>query len=230
MPKRLTGTILAALGVALLLAASAGAAMIGIYRNSLDTTGQRSQAIKLSGKECARGGSEEALRITLGKATPECSYRTAVLGRDLEIGATGRLLSGTPKPAQNGAYLGLELRAGAGAKYQMLVFPLQRKVQLVKLAAGGAEYLAIDRDEKAVMGLNKANAMRLRAIDVRSGPEKGKCHVLAYLGSALVAEATDETPGDLSGQFSGFSVGAVKNSNGVVASVDDLVVRVPSPF
>ena len=58
-----------------------------------------------------------------------------MLGRDLEISATERLLSGTPEALQRKAYLGLELRAGAGAKYQLLAFPLQRKVQLVKFTA-----------------------------------------------------------------------------------------------
>ena len=38
-------------------------------------------------------------RIVVGKRTRDCSYRTPVLGRDLEIAATERLLSGTPKPS-----------------------------------------------------------------------------------------------------------------------------------
>ena len=154
-----------------------------------------------------------------------------MLGRDLEIGATGRLLSGTPKAVAQKAYLGVELRAGGGAKYQMLVFPLQRKVQLVKqLADGSLEYLAIDKDERAVMGVNKANAMRLRAVNVRSGEEKGQCHLAAFLGSTLVAEATDEAAGELSGRAAAVTIGATKNANGVLGSVDDVVIRVPSPF
>jgi hypothetical protein len=150
-----------------------------------------------------------------------------VIGRNVEIGATERLLSGTPKPAQHGAYLGLALRAGGGARYAMLVFPLQRKVQIVKIAAGGAQYLAVDRNEKAVMGLNKANALRLRAVD---GAKKGQVQITAYLGNTAVAEASDENGGEISGQFSGIAVGAVKSGNGVVASVDDVLVRVPVRF
>jgi hypothetical protein len=230
MKPRFTAIFLAALGVALLVAAGAGAAMVGIYRNDMSSTARRGELIKLSGGSCTRGGSTDALRIAVGKRTPECSYRTPVLGRDLEIAATERLLSGTPKAVQQKAYLGLELRAGGGAKYQMLVFPLQRKVQLIKIAAGGAEYLAIGRDQKAVMGINKANALRLRAVNVTSGPEKGQSHLFAYVGGVLAAEASDETAGDLSGRASGIAVGATKSANGVVASVDDLVIRVPSPF
>ena len=227
MKAKTTWIALAALAATLALAGAATAAMVGIYRNGMDTTAQRGQLIKLSGKDCARGGSEEALRITLGKATPECSYRTPVIGRNLEIGATERLSSMTPKKAQQGAYLGLVARAGGGARYAMLVYPLQRKVQLVKIGAGGAQYLAVDRDEKLVKGVNQANALRLQVVETA---EKGKVQVNGYLGSAKVVEATDETGGELTGQFSGIMIGAVKNGNGVVGSVDDVIVRVPVRF
>ena len=211
---------------ALLVVAGAGAAMIGIYRNGMETTAQRAQLIKLAGANCTRGGSEGALRIVLGKATDACSYRTPVLGRNLEISATERLLSGTPPPLQRKAYLGLELRAGAGAKYQLLAFPLQRKVQLVKLTGAGSEYLAIQKDVKDLMGINKANALRLRVLK----PAKGQAQLSAYVGGTLVSEATDESAGDLTGEASAVAVGAIGGANGVIASVDDVVVRVPVDF
>lgn len=204
--------------------------MVGIYRNGMETTAQRAQLLKLTGANCERGGSESALRVTVGKRTTECSFRTPVVGRDLEIGATERLLSGTPKPAQHGAYLGLELRAGGGAKYQMLVFPAQQKVQLVKIVSGGAEFLAVDRNERLVKGIDEANAMRLRAVNGRGPSEKGSCKLLAFLGGQLVAEATDGSTGELSGRASAVAVGAVKDADGVLASIDDVVVRLPSPF
>jgi len=40
----------------------------------------------------------------------------------------------------------------------------------------------------------------------------------------------DDSAGDLTGRNSAVIVGTIKNGNGVVASVDDVVVRVPSPF
>ena len=100
MKTRFGAIFAAACLVALLAAAVAGAAMVGIYRNGMETTAQRSQLIKLAGASCARGGSDGALRIAIGKATDACSYRTPVLGRDLEISATERLLSGTPEALQ----------------------------------------------------------------------------------------------------------------------------------
>src|SRR3954471_425729 len=116
MKLRLSAAFLAALAAGLICCAVAGAAMIGIYRNSMESLAQRSQLVKLSGRSCGRGGAAGAMRITVGKATSSCSYRTPVLGRDLEIAATLRLLSGTPTALQRKAYLGLMLRAGGGAK------------------------------------------------------------------------------------------------------------------
>ncbi len=230
MRSRFAATFLAALTGALLVAAVSGAAMIGIYRNGMETTAQRAQLVKLAGASCTRGGSEGALRVAVGKGTDSCSYRTPVLGRDLEISATERLLSGTPESLQRKAYLGLELRAGAGAKYQLLAFPLQRKVQLIKFTATGSEYLGIAKNVKTLMGVNKANALRLQAINVTSGPERGQAKLLGYVGGTVVTEATDESAGDLTGRAATVAVGAIKGANGVIASVDDVVVRVPSPF
>lgn len=230
MKCRFSAAFLAALAVGLLACAVAGAAMIGIYRNSMETLAQRSQLVKLSGANCARAGANGAMRITLGKKTAACSFRTPVLGRDLEIAATERLLSGTPENLQRKAFLGLELRAGAGAKYQLLVFPRQKKAQLVKVTSEGVKYLAIAKNEKAVMGINEANMLQLRAVNVSSGPEKGQAQLFAYVGGKLVGEAVDPGAGELTGRNTSIIVGTIKNGNGVVASVDDVVVRVPSPF
>ncbi len=207
--------------VGLVVAGSTGAAMVGIYRNVMETKAQRSQMVKLSGASCGRAGAGGALRITVGKRTDACSLRTPVIGRDLEISATERLLSGTPPALQKKAYLGLELRAGGGAKYQLLAFPLQRKVQLVKVTAEGSEYLAIEKDVKGLMGVNKANALRLRAVN----SEPGKSRLSAYAGGTLVAEAKDEVAGELSGRASAVAIGAAKGGNGVIGSVDDVAVR-----
>jgi hypothetical protein len=226
MRLRFSAAFLAVLAAALLVATASGAAMIEIYRNGMETTAQRAQLIKLAGASCTRGGSDGALRIAIGKATDACSYRTPVLGRNLEISATERLLSGTPTALQRKAYLALELRAGAGAKYQLLAFPLQRKVQLLKVTGEGTEYLAVQKDVKGLMGVNKANALRLRVLK----PAKGQAQLSAYVSGELVAEATDEAAGDLTGAASSVAVGAVSGANGVIASVDDVVVRVPVAF
>ncbi len=227
--KRTAALLLAALASSVLVfAAVAEATMVGIYRNGMESLAQRSQLIKLSGRDCSRASVEGVLRVTVGKRTEACSLRTPVVGRNLELLATERLLSGTPKALQHKAYLGLQLRAGDGAKYEMRVFPLQRKVQLLRVTPERTKYLVIDKNEELVRGINEANALRLRATNVTEmGPTQGNVELRVFLGGTLVAEATDEAGGELKGRASAFVVGAPKNASGVIASVDDIVVRVP---
>jgi hypothetical protein len=213
-------------------AGTAGAALVGLYRNSMETDAQRGQIGKLSGERCGRGGSPNAFRITVGKATSECAYRTPVVGRDLEIAATLRLFGSAPKAVKRKAFLAVNLRTGeAGAGYQLAVFPLQRKAQLRRvLSDGEIEYLHIERGVRSVKGTDQANELRLRAFNVTSGPDKGKCRVIAFVGNRQVADVVDPAAGELQGRGSGFSIGAVGNAKGAVGSVDDVVIRVPSPF
>jgi hypothetical protein len=230
--KRLT--ILALLSAAALMAfgGTAGAALVGLYRNSMETDAQRGQIGKLSGERCGRGGSPQAFRIEIGKATSECAYRTPVVGRDLEIAATLRLFGSTPKAVKRKAFLALNLRTGeAGAGYQLAVFPLQRKAQVRKvLSSGEIEYLHIEKGVSSVNGTDEANELRLRAFNLTSGPDKGKCRVVAFVGNRQVADVLDPGAGELQGRGSGFSIGAIGNAKGAVGSVDDVVIRVPSPF
>lgn len=232
MKLRIAALSVTACALVLVLAGSAAAALIGIYRNGMETNDQRGQMVKLAGERCARGGSDHAFRIQIGKRTKECAYRTPVLGRDLEVAAVARLLSATPMPLQRKVFLAVDLRAGgAGARYQLAVYPLQGKAQLRKVLADGAvKYLAIEKDVKAVKGIDRATELRLSAFNVLSGPEKGQCRLLAYVGNTLVADVTDDAAGELQGRTSGFSVGAASNAKGAVASFDDVVIRVPSPF
>jgi hypothetical protein len=235
MPMRLLRIAVFAslLATALACASAASASLVGIYRNPMESKGQLGQIVKLSGERCGRGGSGHTFDITIGKGTKECSYRTPVLGRDLEIAATMRLVRSTQvaMSVQKSAFLAVDLRAGGGARYQLAVYPLQRKTQLRKILADGSiEYLDIEKNVAGVGGLDKANQLRLRAFNITSGDEKGNCSLLAFIGGTLVSEATDEGAGELGGRASGFSAGSAKVAKGVQASVDDVVVRIPSPF
>jgi hypothetical protein len=232
MKLRLTATTSAALAALLLLAASAAAeSLIGLYRNTMETEAQRKQMVKLFGERCGSGGSKTAFRIVVGKETKQCGYRTPVVGRDLEVASVARLLSNTPKPVQRKAFLALDLRAGGESRYELAVFPLQRKAQLLKLHEDGSvEYLHVERKVEAIKGLNEANQLRLRAFNVTSGPEKGHCTIQAWVGKTPVGEVTDPASGELSGRASGFSLGAVGNAKGAIGSFDNVVVRAPSPY
>lgn len=229
MGLRIAAALLAVATASLAIAASAGA-VIGIYRNDMGSEGQRAQIAKLSGARCRAGGSDQAFRIYVGKRTRECSYRTRVVGRDLEIAAVGRLLQGTPKGVRQRAFLALNLRAGeAGARYQLAVFPLQRKAQLRKIDADGrVDYLHIERGVEA-RGINRANELRLRAFNVTRGKDRGDCHVFAWVGNELIAKVTDPASGLLQGRTSGFSLGSAGRAKGALGSFDEVVVRVPDP-
>ncbi|MFI5025327.1 MAG: hypothetical protein ACHQCI_01045 [Solirubrobacterales bacterium] len=225
-----TGAITAALA-ATVFASVASATLVGVYRNGMESKGQLAQIVKLSGHSCGRESSGHALRVVVGKRTKECSYRTPVIGRDLEVAATERLLSGTPKALQKSTFLALNLRSGGGAHYQFAVYPMQRKTQLRKIQVDGTiVYLDIEKDVGGVRGLDRANDLRLRAFNITQGDEKGNCRLLAYVGGRLVSNVIDEGAGDLSGRASGFSVGSAKIAKGAQASFDDVVVRVPGPF
>jgi hypothetical protein len=232
MRPRTIAACLAALGALLAPAGMAAAALVGVYRNGMGSQAQREQILKLAGDRCARSAAGTSIRVFVGKRTSECAYRTPVIGRDLEIAATERLLSGTPKKLQHRAYLGLNLRAGGGgAHYQLAVYPFQRKVQLRKARADGKlKYLEIAKDVGAVQGVGRANQLRLRAFNVTSGPDKGSCRLIAWVGGRQVANVLDGHAGELQGRTSGFGVGASGNAKGTVATVDDVVIRVPNPF
>jgi hypothetical protein len=231
MARQTTSLAVAVVVATAVFATSAGAALIGIYRNSMESEAQRGQIVKLAGERCARGGSDHAFRIVVGKQTKECVYRTPVIGRDLEIDAIGRLLDSTPAPVQRKAFLAVNLRAGgAGARYQLAVFPMQHKAQLRKVTSDGRiEYLHIEQGVRT-KGLNQANELRLRAFNVTSGSEKGSCRVQAFVGGQLVADVSDPAAGELQGRASGVSLGAVGNAKGTAGSFDNVVIRVPSPF
>jgi hypothetical protein len=230
MRKRVFATLLVSAVAGLALCSVAFGAMIGIYRNDMESLLRRGELIKISGANCTRGGSQVALRVAIGEKTDACSFRTPVIGRDLEIGATERLLSGTPPAVQRRSYLGLELRAGAGAKYQLLVYPLQRKAQLIKLTPEGPEYFDIAKDVVGIKGANKANKLRLRALNIRTGPEKGRVAVAGFVGDEAVVEGIDALPAELPGESAAVTVGAAKSGKGVIASIDELVVRTPVHF
>jgi hypothetical protein len=224
--------ILVALVGALALASTALGASVGIYRNGMQSEAQRGQVLKLLGERCNRGGSSDALKVVVGKKTRECAYRTPVIGRDLEVLTTARLLSGTPKALRKGAYLAVNLRAGrAGAHYQLAVFPLQRKAQLRKTGSDGkAKFLHVEHGVRSVKGVNRANELRLQAFNITKGRNKGSCRIIAFVGKRRVADVIDDAAGELEGRASGFGVGAGRSAKGLTASFDDVVVRVPNPF
>jgi hypothetical protein len=210
-------------------AGAASGAFVAIYRNALETTAQRTEVRKLAGKSCTRGGGQTSLKITVGKLTEECAYSTPVIGSNLEIAATGRILSGTPTAVAKKAFLGLQMRAGNGGKLELRVFPGQKKVQIAKITEEGIHYLAIKKNVAAVKEPTKANVLRLRIVS-GSGEEAATCKIGGYLAGELVIEAAEESCADLEGETTALSAGAPDNGSGLIAGFEAIVVRVPVRF
>jgi len=226
--KLILATVLAS-ALGLVAVASASGAFVAIYRNAMETTAQRSEVLKLSGKSCTRGGGQTSLKITVGKLTEECAYRTPVIGSDLEIAVTGRILAGTPAAVVKKGFLGLQLRVGGGSKLELRVFPAQKKVQLVRITEEGLRYLAIKKNVKGVQPAEKANVLRLRVVS-GAGEEAGTCKIGGYLAGELAVEASDANCRELEGEGTALTAGAPNNGSGLIAGFEAIVVRTPVRF
>jgi hypothetical protein len=227
MRNRFAIATVAALFAGLVIASAAAAQLVGVYRNGLETTAQRGELVKLSGAVCKRGGGEDSVRIVLGKKTDSCAYRTPVVGRNLEVAATERILSGTPKALQKAAYVAIQLRAGGGDKYEIRAYPMQKKAQLIRVTEAGTKYLAIEKNVKEIGAINEPTVVRLR---VEKAAGTAAATITAYIGPTAIGEVTDEEAGELAGEASAVSVGATKIASGLMGSIDDVVVRVPVTF
>ena len=233
MPRKLTTTLLAAIVAALCVAASASAVKgFAIYANEMDSADMRAQVRKASGRSCQRGGSPQALRVELGKRTRECIYRTPVIGRDVEIIATSRLLSGTPRELRQRTFLSVSLRHDQGAgRYQLVVFPRQRKYQLRKLVPGqDIRYLAVGKGISAIKGTNKANRIRLRAFNMVNTDDKDDCRLILSVNGKRLAVVVDKRSGSLKGRETAFSIGSRRSARGAIGSFDNIKISVPRPF
>jgi hypothetical protein len=228
MKAKLAIATVSMLVVGLLVAGAASGAFVAIYRNALETTAQRSEVLKLSGKACSRGGGKTTLNITVGKLTEECAYKTPVVGSDLEIAATAQINPVTPANVAKKAFLGLQLRAGGGAKLELRVFPGQKKAQIARITKEGINFLAV---KKNIVSLKEAQAvvLRLRVIS-GAGEQAGTCKIGGYLAGELVVEAEDPACGELKGESTALSAGAPNNGVGVVAGFSAIVVRTPVRF
>lgn len=227
-----TKLVIATLAVSILGLAVAGAAsgaFVAIYRNALETTAQRSEIIKLSGKACTRGGGATTLNITVGKLTEECAYKTPVVGQDLEIAATGSITTATPAAVAKKAFLALQLRAGGGAKLELRVFPGQKKAQIARVTEEGIKFLAVAKNIASLKEVNKPVVLRLRAIS-GAGELAATCKIGGYLAGELVVEAEDPACAELKGESTALAAGATNNGVGVVAGFAAIVVRTPVRF
>ena len=182
--------------------------MVGIYRNGMETSAKREQMIKLPGRNCTRGSAEQALRDHARQAHQSVLLPDPVLGRNLEVAASERLLSATPKGLQRKVFLGLVLRTGGGAGYQLVVYPAQQKVQLRKNLPGGkVKYLGIARGQRRCRGSTEQTNSACRRSISPAGPN-GAVPPLRIRRRQAGRRSGRSGARELSGSASGVAVGS----------------------
>ena len=219
---------LAVLGSAV-AAGAAFAASVPIYSNAMSSSGDRSDLVRSGAGKCMRGAGAQALQVTVGKRTLECQLRTPVIGGNVEIKATARLLSGTPEEMQRRVFVAVSVRDGGEGRYQLAVFPAKGTFQLRRdLPPDGARTLLAKGDASSVKAVGKPNKLRLQAFPTAAGQTR----VTAYVNGRNVASVLEDahTSSTVTGRLTTFSVGSAKAAKGAKASFDDLSVAVPDPF
>jgi hypothetical protein len=227
MRKRIKKSLpLAVLGLLLAAATAYAVVWVPIYGNDMSTNGLRSQMVQLGKGKCAASGVAGTFRVKIGKQTTGCVYRSPVVGRDLSLIVTGKLLSGTPSAIASRTFISVSLRNGDGGQFQLQVFPAKGTYKLVRDAPpNGKETVLASHKSSVVKGPNLANKLRLDAVNTTNA----SCRVTAYDNGKKLAAFTDPACSDLSGRLSSFSVSSTKAANGALASFDNLQVSVPDP-
>ena len=209
--------------------AAAFAAVVPIYSNDMATAGARSQLARLGSGKCDRGGGGQALKVTLGKGTRECSLRTPVIGANLDVKATARLSQATPAILQKKVFVAVGVRDSGDGAYQLAVFPGKGSYQLRRdLPPDGTRTVLAKGSASVVKSVGKPNKLRLQAFPTADGG----LQLTAFVNGRKLASVVEDahTAATVSGRFSSLSVGALKAARGASASFDDLTVAVPDPF
>jgi hypothetical protein len=226
--------LFASLLVSLSMAGAAGAASsVAIYKNKLDSVDKRAQVGKYRGKgSCIRSSSKSSIKFRIGKSTRECAYLVPVVGRDMEITATGRLFKSTPKAIKERTFLSVNVRhAKDGSRYQLAVYPSGRRWQIRKVRNGGkVEVLKGGKAGKVIGGFGEANRMVLRAYNGISGQPSGSARLVAIVNGKKLGFTDDPSGGELQGRDTTFSIASSKGAKGAFGSFTGLTVRMPNPF
>jgi hypothetical protein len=224
--------LLASAVVSISFADAAAAQSVPIYENGLKSVNARSQIVTRSPGNCKRGGSEVALRVTVGKQTKACNFGVPVVGRDVELTATGRIFKSIPSQLKKSIFLGANVRQGRdGSQYQLAVFPSGRRFQIRKILPNGSlRVLKGGRNVASIRAFSEANRISLRAYNGVAGLPASSARLVAFVNGKVVGVADDARGNELKGRDSGFSIASGRNATGAAGSFSTVVVRIPNPF
>lgn len=217
--------VLALLTVAAL--ATVASAFVTVYSNSFSSKRDYKQVVRVGNgsKACKRSWVEnrKLMRIDLGKGPAVCTYKPPVQGDgalpDHRFDVDGRILKETAKAIREDAYLSIAVRVGGGDRYELRVFPKQKRYELRRQpnAAGFPD----NGNDPAIGKLGQLNKMRLSAVgnDIK-----------AFVNGVQLADVNDVNANELTGVKLEFSVGSEADSKkNTVGVVDKLRVAVPDP-
>ena len=222
MRLRISSRFVSPLAAALALAASAGAALIGVYRNAWSPTPSAPRS-----SSCPANAARAAAPITpCGSSSASDQGMRVPHPGDRPRPRDRRDRPPAQQHAEGGAAQGLPRAStcGPARRAPTTSSPSSRcsaRRSCARSVADGQRRVPAHRQERRRdQGRStKPNELRLRAFNVTSGPEKGSCRLLAFVGGQLVADVTDQAAGELQGRASGFSLGAIGNAKGVVGEL-----------
>lgn len=218
---RATASLVAAVSVLLALAAGAAAAVV-IYRNGFESTKQMREFVKVAEGTCTRSNARSTMSVRIGRGTLACAYRSPVLGKDIELAATGELSRKTPTRLRRAVAWAVSVRSGERSDYTLTLYPGRRRWMLSRVAGGGqgARTTLAEGRESFIHGTGARNRVALRAFEGE---------VVALVNNRQVARHMDPEADVLGGRQATVSIFADRVATGAVARFDSVTIRVPDP-
>jgi hypothetical protein len=208
--------LIAALVAGCLLGGGATAlAAVTVYDNDFSTQGRYDEIVRSGGgKRCDRKYREKA----------NCSFRPPVQGDDElanhELTIDAKILKKTAKPARDGAFFEVTVRAGGkGTGYSLRIFPERQRFELYR-GPDGSGFPVVGKN-KAIKRTNSRNTIDITA----TGAE-----IVATVNGKEVARVSDTNPGAVDGRKVRFAIGnQSKADDKTVGTFKEVAVSVPDP-
>jgi hypothetical protein len=210
--------------LALALAVCAAGAVLAapplgtVYGNTFKDRADLLEMRKTEGRHCTKSLGQGSLDVFVGRRTPECSLRTPVVGRDLEIAASVTLSRETPGRIRKRTFVSVSVRSGVGGEYELAVYPARREFKLFRDAPDGQRIVLGTAQHDFIQGIGSANKLRLRMIGGT---------LVARVNGQIVDRELDADFRLIQGRNSTVAVGSATNARRAKASFDSVLVRIP---